>query len=62
MKANEIKYIKVAPYHPSSNREAEHFVQIFNYAMKAARKDVTVQTCKILMNLQNNTPLYHWYN
>lgn len=33
------EHIKVPPYHPSSNRAVERFVQIFKHAMKAARND-----------------------
>ena len=36
-KRNGIKHIRCAPYHPSSNETAEHFVQTFKKAMKASR-------------------------
>lgn len=36
MKQNDIKHIKVPPYHPSSNRAAECLVQTFRKAMKAS--------------------------
>ena len=39
MKTNGIKHIRVAPYHPSLNGEAECFVQTFKRAMKAVRND-----------------------
>jgi len=39
MKANSIKHIRTAPYHPASNGEAERFVQTFKRAMRAAEKD-----------------------
>ena len=39
MKANGIKHIRSAPYHPSSNGLAERFVQTFKRAMKAGDQD-----------------------
>ena len=38
-KANGIKHIRTAPYHPSSNGQAERFVQTFKRAMKAGERD-----------------------
>ena len=35
-KMNSVKYIQVSPYHPSSNSQAERFVQTFKWAMKAS--------------------------
>ena len=39
MKANGIKHIKSSPYHPSTNGEAERFVQTFKHALKVGRSD-----------------------
>ena len=39
LKANGIKHIRSAPYHPATNGEAERFVQTFKHAMKAAKSD-----------------------
>ncbi len=36
MRANGVKHIRVAPYHPASNGLAERFVQSFKTAMKAS--------------------------
>ena len=38
-KVNDIKHIRVSPYHPSSNGLAERFVQTFKRAMKKGLKD-----------------------
>ena len=38
MKANGIKHIRSAPYHPSSNGLAKRFVQTFKRGMKAGEK------------------------
>ena len=45
MKSNGVKHIRCAPYHPSSNRAAEHFVQ----AIKASR-DSTLTHSQRLYN------------
>ena len=39
MRANSIKHIRCAPYHPSSNGTVERFVQTFKRAMRASEKD-----------------------
>ena len=36
---NGIQHVWVAPYHPSSNKLAEHFLQTFKNAMKKGEKD-----------------------
>ena len=40
-KMNGIKHIRCAPYHPSSNGQAERFVQTFKRAMKASSSSQT---------------------
>ena len=39
LRENGVKHIRSAPYHPSTNGEAERFVQTFKNAMKAAKND-----------------------
>ena len=39
MMTNGVKHIRTAPYHPSSNGQAERFVQTFKRAMKAGERD-----------------------
>lgn len=34
MKQNDITHVKLSPYHPSTNRLAEHAVQTFKTSMK----------------------------
>lgn len=37
LKANGVQHIRSAPYHPSSNGQAERFVQTLKHALKASR-------------------------
>ncbi len=39
VQANGIKHIRSAPYHPSTNDQAERFVQTFKRAMKAGERE-----------------------
>ena len=39
LKENGIKHVRSAPHHPSTNGEAERFVQTFKHVIKAAKND-----------------------
>ena len=39
LRENGIKHVRSAPHHPSTNGEAERFVQTFKNAIRAARND-----------------------
>ena len=39
LRGNGIKHVRAAPHHPSTNGEAERFVQTFKNGMKAAKND-----------------------
>ena len=39
MKLNDVKHIRCAPYHPSSNGAVERLVQTFKQALKAGKDD-----------------------
>ena len=39
VQANGIRHIRSAPYHPSTNGQAERFVQTFKRAMKAGERE-----------------------
>ncbi|XP_063060460.1 uncharacterized protein K02A2.6-like [Engraulis encrasicolus] len=45
LKANGVKHIRSAPYHPSSNGLAERFVQTFKHALKSPKGTKPVQQC-----------------
>ena len=49
MKANGIKHIRSAPYHPSTNGLAERFVQTFKKAMKTnAQDELNFSSCLVI--------------
>ena len=58
IKANGIKHIRSAPYHPSTNGLAERFVQTFKRAMKAGEKDGLSLTTRLsqLLLCYRSTP------
>ena len=48
-KTNGVRHVRTAPYHPSSNGQAERFVRILKEALKkVAGKDVEAQLARFL--------------
>ncbi|RXN04227.1 putative protein K02A2.6-like protein [Labeo rohita] len=43
LKSNGVQHIRSAPYHPSSNGQAERFVQTLKHALKASRGSAPIQ-------------------
>lgn len=58
MRQNGIKHIKIAPYRPSSNGQAERFVQIFKQSLRASKDDRGTLPTKLFRFLlaYRNTP------
>ena len=58
LKQNGVKHIRSAPYHPAANGEAEHFVQTFKHAVKAAKYDSGTFETKLarFILMYRNTP------
>ena len=57
MKANGVKHIRTSPYHPSSNGEAERFVQMFKRSLKTSKDDsgtLSVKLSRYLLTYRNN--------
>ena len=55
MKDNNVKHLRGAPYHPSTNGLAERFVQSFKNAMKAAqtKDDLSLRIARFLLAYRN---------
>ena len=53
-----MKHIRLAPYHPVTNGEAQRFVQTFKHAMKAAKYDSGTFETKLarFLLMCRNTP------
>ena len=53
-KRNGIHHKLSAPYHPSTNGEAERFVQTFKSSIKANEKDLQIALCQFLMKYRSS--------
>ena len=51
---NGISHKRSAPYHPSTNGEAERFVQSFKTGIKTATGDIQITLCKFLMHYRSS--------
>ena len=47
-KLNGIQHYRSAPYHPATNSEAEHYVQTYKQAMRAAKGDPRTLSTKLM--------------
>ena len=47
VKANGIKHVRVAPYHPASNGLSERFVRTFKQAMRTGKHDGLTQSHRL---------------
>ena len=56
LRSNGVKHIRSPPYHPSSNGQAERFVQRMKRSLKASRND---GTCRSLSHHLTNFLLTH---
>ena len=50
---NGIKYIIIAPHHPSSNGQAERYVQMFKLGYKAAQGNASQKIANFLLQYRN---------
>nr|XP_055071051.1 uncharacterized protein K02A2.6-like [Misgurnus anguillicaudatus] len=57
LKANHVKHIRSAPYHPATNGQAERFVQSLKQALKASKGSSTLQKrLETFLLTYRNTP------
>ena len=53
-KNNGICHKRSAPYHPSTNGEAERFVQLFKTGLRTGTGDLQITLCKFLMRYRSS--------
>ena len=53
-KNNGVSHKHSAPYHPSANGEAGHFVQSFKTGLKIGTGDLLITLCKFLMGYRSS--------
>ena len=59
-KLNGIEHIRISPYHPATNGEAERYVHTFKEAMKAGKNDGLTLSHRLAGFLLTYPTYHHW--